>query len=190
MIDVSALGTNRDIHMGNPVDLERRRVVGDMGLRETLLAGAAALQAVWLVFVFTELPFAVRLTLAALIALVLLTIALVRPHNLTIEQHIINFVQYQRRPKHRVHLTGERDALRMAHPGDVIADDAVIPTKTRAPPRAASHSRSRHLDWGLEMPNPALVLAVFLGLLIVGSVIAYLGQGGSLPTTLPNWRNP
>ena len=117
MIEAGALGTNRDIHMGNPVDLERRRVVGDMGLRETLLAGAAALQAVWLVFVLTELPFALRLTLAALIALVLLTIALVRPQNLTLEQHIINFVQYQRRPKHRVHLTSERDRLRLAHPG-------------------------------------------------------------------------
>ena len=186
MIEAGALGTNRDIHMGNPVDLERRRVVGDMGLRETLLAGAAALQAVWLVFVFTQLPFALRLTLAALIALVLLTVALVRPHNLTIEQHLINFVQYQRRPKHRVHLTSERDRLRLVQQGDVIADDAVVPTQTRA----ASHRRSLHLDWGWDMPDPTLVLAVFLGLLIVGSVIAYLGQGGSLPTTLPNWHNP
>ena len=190
MIEAGALGTNRDIHMGNPVDLERRRVVGDMGLRETLLAGAAALQAVWLVFVLTELPFALRLTLAALIALVLLTIALVRPQNLTLEQHIINFVQYQRRPKHRVHLTSERDRLRLAHPGEVVADDAVVPTQTCAPPRAASHSRSLHLDWGSDMPDPALILAVFFCLLIAGSVIAYLGQGGSLPTTLPNWRNP
>ena len=190
MIDASVLGTNRDIHMGNPVDLERRRVVGDMGLRETLLAGTAALQAVWLVFVLTGLPFALRLTLAALIALVLLTIALVRPQNLTLEQHIINFVQYQRRPKHRVHLTSERDRLRLTQQGDVVADDAMAPTKTRAAPRAPSHSRSLHLDWGWDMPDPSLVLAVFFCLLIVGSVITYLGQGGSVPTTLPNWHNP
>lgn len=166
---------NRDIEFGMPIQL-RPKLTRTMGLREAVLIGGAALQALWLIFIVQSWPFALRASIAMLVAIVLLTITAVPFWGMRFEIFVLTYLRYLLRPKQHIHMTAWREwqeaQARQEQANTAVEDstaNAVIP-KARAAAPALS------LDWAA--PDPALVMFVFVVLLVAGSVIAYVGRGG------------
>jgi hypothetical protein len=153
-------------------DPTRWEITAGMGVREIVLVSAAAGQAIWLVFMTPALPFVVRLVVAVLIALVLLGVALVPIKDKPIEYHLVKFLGYRMRAMGRVYRTARREDVRV---GQVEVSEVVKPVVQKVTPQLKIKPQRVALagDWEWVQPNPALLLAVFAGLLLVGTVIAY-----------------
>lgn len=172
----------RNIRFGSKFDPNKSEIVNNMGARELVLVTLAAGQAIWLIFVQVQMEFALRFTIAGLIVLVLLAIALVPIKDKPIEWHLIQFVRYKLRPSMRIHQTA------LHKPDEIleeVATAAPIPaptpaTSTRAPtvPRRRARAAAAVGSLDLLAPDPTLVLATFACMLILGSAIAYVGRGG------------
>jgi len=186
--------------MPAPVDPEKFEVTYGMGVRESVLVGIAAIQAIWLVFLVERLPFIVRLCLALFVAAVLLVFALIPYKDKPIEYSIAKWLRYRLGSQGRVYRTASREItaeMGLASPVEpaskpVSAAQALpLPTPARAKPKRAQPRRERpvhvkpaktprqqrrHGRW--MQPDPGLVMAVFLGVLVMGSVLAYVGKGG------------
>ncbi|NJM40813.1 MAG: PrgI family protein [Anaerolineae bacterium] len=164
---------NRDIEFGYLIDL-RPKIARGMGVREAVLVGGAVLQALWLIFVYDVMPFPLRATLALFIAIVLLAIAVVPFGGMRFEIWVATYLRYLLRPKQRVHMTAERDRPAFVdEEASENADDVDQTERTRDRPFGAS-------PWWVA-PDPQVVMAAFVCLLVAGSVIAYLGKGGTWP---------
>lgn len=167
----------RHIKMPGRFDPARWEITLGISARELILVTAAALQAVWFIFVQVELAFALRLTLAFVFALALLGIALVPIKDKPIEQHLWRLLRYKLRPSGRVYRTGVRDEP------DLPAAPAPIPNMAAAQdtpaPRVQNRARTRVAtasSW--IQPDPALVMAAFVCVMVCGSFVAYMGKGG------------
>ena len=170
------------IEMANTVGLNPK-VVGSNGIRETILMILAVVQGFYLVFMVDRLPFAVRLTGAAFIGGLLLAFAFIKPRNLTFEKHLFLLIAFHTRPRKRVHQTADREASRLHNPNQVLdRGEAATEAKPKKESRIRPAFRLRFgmptLALGLDTVDPGLIMAVFGGLLMVGSVLAYVGKGG------------
>ncbi len=164
----------RFIKFGSKFDPNRSEIVNLMGPRELILVGIAAAQAIWFVFMLTTMAFALRLTLAGVIGLVLLAIALVPIKDKPVEWHVVQFIRYKLRPARRIYQTALRKPIEMA---EVAAAPSAQPKPiAEAKPRTSAKANAG--AWRELLPDPALVLAAFACLLIVGSAVAYAGKGG------------
>ena len=169
----------RFIKFGNKFDPNRNEIVNLMGPRELILVGIAAAQAIWFVFMLTTMAFALRLMLAGVIGLALLAIALVPIKDKPIEWHVVQFIRYKLRPARRIYQTALRKPIEVAE----VAPQAVAPiTQPQPVADAKPHTKARVNAgaWHRLLPDPALVLAAFACLLVVGSVVAYVGSGGKV----------
>lgn len=160
----------RSIRMPGRFDPARWEITAGMGVREIVLVSAAAGQAIWLVFLTPALPFVVRLVLAVLLALVLFGIALVPIKDKPIEYHLLKFIGYRMRAMGRVYRTARREDLRL---GQVEVSTAAEPAEPKTAPMPSMKPQRVALagDMVWVQPNPALLLAVFAGLLLVGTII-------------------
>jgi hypothetical protein len=165
----------RSIRMPGRFDPARWEITAGMGVREILLVSAAAGQAIWLVFMTPALPFVVRLVVAVLIALVLLGVALVPSKDKPIEYHLLKYIGYRMRAMGRVYRTARREDVRV---GQVEVSDVVEPASPKAAPVKSMKPQRVALagDMVWVQPNPALLVAVFAGLLFAGSMILYSGR--------------
>ena len=169
------MNRKRVIQMPSRVDLKFS--VSGMRPRELVLVCAAAVQAIWWVFMNPQWPFVPRLLIAAGIALVLLGIALVPINDLPIETHLVKFIRFRLRPLRRVSMNA-----RLRKQGFGAANEQVEQVEEEAPvaspPIAVPRVRPSYgaLTW--LAPDPALVMAAFVCVLILGSIIAYVGRGG------------
>lgn len=144
-----------------------------IGPREAVLIGAAAAQAVWLVFRVTALPLELRLTIAVAVSLVLLTIARVPIHGKRFEAFLLVWLRSVLRPKRYQHQTSARTLPRGAD--DLGLDDLQgIPDARPATAAASVAAPSRTLDW--PSPDLGAVMACFVLLLAVASVLAWLTE--------------
>lgn len=163
----------RSIRMPGRFDPARWEITAGMGVRETMLVSAAAGQAIWLVFLMPALPFVVRLV----IALALLGVALVPIKDKPIEYHLLKFLGYRLRAMGRVYRTARREDLRVGQVEVAEAPPAPRPAReTKAKPQRIAPER----EWARAQPNPALIVAVFMCLMMLGSAIAYAGKGGAM----------
>jgi hypothetical protein len=171
----------RLIRFGSKFDPNKSELVSNMGVRELTLVGIAGLQALYWLFVVTSMPFVSRLTLAGLIGLILTAIALVPIKDKKIEWHLAQFVRYKLRPARRIHQTAKRQPFEET--------EAPTPKKAASPkpqahnmPRPVYQRRARGLSLSAALPllDPVWIVAAFACVLVIASVIAYVGRGGSL----------
>lgn len=172
--------------MRNIVFAARQRlgyhVMRGIGLREAILIGAAALFAVYVVFMATTLALELRLTLALLVAVALLTIAKVPVQGYRMEEMAVIWLRGQLRAKRAVHQTGRRTMPVFEDAADVRdGQDATAAQAMPAPVTAAA--RAGAMVWA--EPDWGAVLALFVGLLIVASAFVYAAGAGVLPK--PGW---
>ncbi|MCL5998666.1 MAG: hypothetical protein M1546_21800 [Chloroflexi bacterium] len=151
-----------------------------LGVRELLLLGFAAGQAIYLVFIAESISFPVRLTLALFLAIILLAIATIPVRGYKVEYFLFAvLLRGLVRPRRYLHQTAMRDARQVDgtsldetdEPQD--ADRGKDTAKVRVPAR---------VGWGeWAAPNVALVMAIFVVILLAGSVIAYVSRAGGPP---------
>ena len=171
----------RHIKMPGRFDPARWELTLGVSARELILVTVAALQAVWFIFVQVEMAFALRLTLAFVFALTLLAIALVPVQDKPVEQYLWRLLRYKLRPAGRVYRTSKRDEPEItleASPASVA--QPVTTPQSRPAPRARAKVQAH--AWSISgwmQPNPALIMAAFVCVLVCGSLTAYLGKGGS-----------
>jgi hypothetical protein len=168
--------------MRNIVFAARQRlgyhVMRGIGLREAILIGAAALFAVYVVFMATSFALELRLTLALLVAVALLTIAKVPVQGYRMEEMAVIWLRGQLRAKRAVHQTGRRTMPAFEDAADVR--DGQDATAAQAMPTpAAAAVRVGAMTWA--EPDWGAVLALFFGLLIVASALVYAAGTGVLP---------
>lgn len=168
--------------MRNIVFAARQRlgyhVMRGIGLREAILIGAAALFAVYMVFMGTALALELRLTLAVVVAVALLTIAKVPVQGYRMEEMAVIWLRGQLRAKRAVHQTGRRTMPAFEDAADVR--DGQDATAAQAMPTpAAAAVRASAIVWA--EPNWGAVLALFFGLLIMASALVYAAGTGVLP---------
>jgi hypothetical protein len=154
------------------------KVIGTRGIRDTALMIAAAVQGFYLIFMVDTMPFVVRLVLAAGIGGVLVVLALIKPQNLTFEQHLSQMLGYRTRPRRRVHQTADRDARPLQNLGQGGSTATKPAKETQARPAFRVRFGMPSLALGLDNLDPGLLMTLFLGLMLMGSVLAYVGQGG------------
>jgi hypothetical protein len=165
---------NQRITFGNRITLNYKPVRG-LGLREVLLLGAATAQAVYFIFIADQINFTLRLSVALVLALALLAIALVPVRGHRVEHFAFIVLRGLLRPRRYLHQTAERDQP------DVVAPPAgselgARPVRVRAPARAPASVWEG--DW--VAPNLAPVMALFCAMLVVGSLMVF-ASGGHLP---------
>lgn len=169
----------RHIKMPGRFDPARWELTLGVSARELILVTLAALQAVWFIFVQVEMAFALRLTLAFVFALTLLAIALVPVQDKPVEQYLWRLLRYKLRPAGRVYRTSKLDEPTTAlEPAP--ATQPVATTQRRPAPRTRAKTQAR--AWSIDgwmQPNPALIMAAFVCVLVCGSLTTYLGKGGS-----------
>ena len=171
------MNRKRVIQMPSRVDLKFS--VSGMRPRELVLVCAATAQAAWWVFMNPQWPFVPRLLLAAGIALVLLGVALVPINDLPIEAQLVKFIRFRLRPLRRVSMNARLRkqafgaAEEQAEAAQAEADAPAVDAPMAVPRVRPSFGT---LTW--LAPDPALVMAAFVCVLILGSVIAYIGRGG------------
>jgi type IV secretory pathway VirB3-like protein len=168
--------------MRNIVFAARQRlgyhVMRGIGLREAILIGAAALFAVYVVFMATTLALELRLTLALLVAVALLTIAKVPVQGYRMEEMVVIWLRGQLRAKRAVHQTGRRTMPAFDDTADVR--DGQDATAAQAMPTPAITAvRAGAMTWA--EPDWGAVLALFFGLLVVASALVYAAGTGVLP---------
>jgi hypothetical protein len=184
--------------MSNPVRFPARRkrgaqVVSGMGLREAGLTGAAAVQALFITFMWEGADFGMRVILAACVAALLLFIAHYRnPTNrMTLEQWFLvlakRFVDQRRQTLVATHQTGRMSgrmsgrAPGRAHAASTIPSPArpkpALPTKVKAQP-AAKTGRPDDVTGSdaLEVSWTALI-ALFWLLMATGVVLVFARTG-------------
>lgn len=162
------------------------RMIGEYRLREMLLFLFAALQALWCLFMLDGPPFVLRLMLAAVVGGATILLALARPHKRTVEDWLLTILYYHIQPKRRVHQTATRDDLKASLESTESASQAPVPNERgnsgTAVQKRKSTSRVRvglpTLIFGFDAADPGLVMAVFFGLLMFASLIAFVGRGG------------
>jgi hypothetical protein len=170
---------NRLISFGAKITLNYKPVRG-LGVREIVLIGLAAAQAVYLIFMATGMVLAARLGVALFLAIGLLAFAILPIRGHTIEHFILIALRGIVRPRRYLHQTSTRGFT--AAPEDQTCDAPAQVAARAAAPAAAPARRAirRPLvpqgEW--SGPNLALVMAVFCVLLFAGSVIAYAAQSG------------
>jgi hypothetical protein len=149
-----------------------------VGLREAILIGAAALFAVYVVFMATSLALELRLTLALVVSVALLTVAKVPVQGYRMEEIFVIWLRGQLRAKRAVHQTGRRAMPDFDDATDVRdAHDPSVAQVASRPATGAVHAGEvvwAEPDWGA-------VLALFFGLLIVASALVYAADTGMLP---------
>lgn len=153
-------------------------VMRGIGLREAILIGAAALFAVYIVFMAASLALELRLTLALIVSVVLLTVAKVPIQGYRMEEMFVIWLRGQVRAKRAVHQTGRRSMPAFEGDADVRDGRDAARTQTAARP-AATVAHAGGLVWA--EPDWSVVMALFVGLLIVGSALAYASGAGVLP---------
>lgn len=170
---------NRFILFGSRITLNYKPLRG-LGMREVLLLGLAAGQAVYLVFMAESMSFPVRLTLALFLAIILLAIATIPVRGYKVEYFLFAvLLRGLLRPRRYLHQTAMRDTRQVgdASPGEIDelgeANSDRVVKKWRVTVRA---------EWGeWAAPNVALVMAIFVVILLAGSVIAYVSRVGGPP---------
>ena len=163
------MNRRRLIDIGKNITLFPKILPG-LGLREILLLGVAALQAVYFAFYAPALALGMRLTVAMLIAIPILIIATVPFHGMTFERWLWQQLSGALEPKQFRHTTADP---KHAHPS---AADAPTPQAVEAP----SHARPADANSGaltLDAPNLGVVMAAFLCLLMLASVLAFAARG-------------
>jgi type IV secretory pathway VirB3-like protein len=168
--------------MRNIVFAARQRlgyhVMRGIGLREAILIGAAALFAVYVIFMATSLALELRLTLALLVAVTLLTVAKVPVQGYRMEEMVVIWLRGQLRAKRAVHQTGRRTMPAFEDAADVRdGQDATAAQVMPMPATAAV--RTSAMVWA--EPDWGAVLALFFGLLVVASALVYAAGAGVLP---------
>lgn len=157
-------------------------VMRGIGLREVILIGAAALFAVYIIFMATSLALELRLTLALIVSVALLAVAKVPIQGYRMEKMFVIWLRGQMRPKRAVHQTGRRSMP--TFDGEADVRDGQNATKPQVAARPATTvARTGGLVWA--EPDWGVVMALFVGLLIVGSALAYAAGAGVLPKL--NW---
>lgn len=160
------------------ITLEYKAMRG-IGVREVILLGAAALQAVYFIFLAQGMSVPLRLTLAVALALALIIVATVPVRGYRFEQFALLMVRGLLRPKIYLHQTARR--------ADEDTDQRPVyqppPRREIRPTPAPAAAAEWQGDWA--GPNVALVLVVFLLILGVASVAAWMISGGELP-----WGGP
>ena len=171
----------RHIKMTGRFDPARWELTLGVSARELILVTLAALQAVWFIFMQVEMAFALRLTLAFVFALTLLVIALVPVQDKPVEQYLWRLLRYKLRPAGRVYRTSKLDEPATAlEPVSAPAAQPIATPQSRPDTRARTKTQAR--AWSISgwlQPNPALIMATFVCVLICGSLTAYLGKGGA-----------
>jgi hypothetical protein len=170
---------SRFIKFGSRFDPKRNEIVNLMGPRELTLVGVAAVQAIWFLFVQTAMLFMLRLTLASLIGLALLAVALVPIKDKPMEWHVAQFIRYKLRPARRIYQTALRKPLEVVE-ADEVAPNVVPAAKPIAETKTRTKARSDAGTWRELLPDPAFIVAAFACLLVVGSVVVYAGRGGRI----------
>lgn len=158
-----------NIYMSAPVNLNHR-LPGGIGLRQVVLIGVAVAQAIYLVFVFDGLPFAVRLIVASLVAMVLLALAVVRPRGDSPEGLLMSLLRWLLQPRYRVFQTAERVDHRLHSAADVVGDGA--------PARAEPARAAWPLAW--DRANIALIVFLFMALMTTSTTWLWFANHGHL----------
>ena len=153
------------------------KILPGIGLREIVLLGLAALQAVYFAFYAEALALGVRLTLAMLIAIPILIVASVPFRGMTFERWLWQQFRGALEPKRFRHTTADPRQAR-APDTDANVDTPALTAETapRARPAAASGGAL-----ALATPNLGLVMALFVCLLLLSSVLAYATRAAGLP---------
>ncbi|MGQ9889820.1 MAG: hypothetical protein ACUVSX_15245 [Aggregatilineales bacterium] len=151
------------------------KAVRGVGIREAILLAVAALQAVYLVFLAESVDFVLRLCLALFLAIALVAIATVPIKGYRMEQYILVVLRGLLRPKVYLHQTAQREEIDL---GQEI-DPAAVASGRRPPDPAPVAASAWEGDWAA--PNLAMVMAVFLGILILASLAAFIANGGQVP---------
>lgn len=153
-------------------------VMRGIGLREAILIGAAALFAVYIVFMAASLALELRLTLALIVSVVLLTVAKVPIQGYRMEEMFVIWLRGQVRAKRAVHQTGRRSMPAFEGEADVRdGRSAAMPQTATRPTTTPAHAGS--LVWA--EPDWGAVLGLFIGLLVVASALAYASGAAELP---------
>ena len=168
---------NRFIQFGSRITLNYKPLRG-LGVREIVLLGLAAGQAIYLIFLAESISFPIRLTLAMFLAVLLLAIATVPVRGYKVEYFLFNvLLRGLFRPRRYLHQTAIRDRPRMvgtsatqeAAPEKVNEDISRVPATTK-------------VGWGeWAGPNLAIAMTLFIIILLTGSVIAYVSKAGAAP---------
>ena len=163
---------NRRITFGNRITLNYKPVRG-LGVREVLLLGAATAQAVYFIFIADQISFALRLSGALFLTLILLAIALVPVRGHRVEHFAFIVLRGIVRPRRYLHQTAERDRPYGVAP-------AVEPEADSLAAEVRAHRRVLATDGDWVAPNLAPVMALFCVMLVVGSLMVF-ASGGHLP---------
>lgn len=154
-------------------------VLRGIGLREAILIGAAALFAVYVIFMATSLALEIRLTLALVVSVALLTVAKVPIQGYPMEEMFVIWLRGQVRSKRAVHQTGRRTMPAFEGEADVRDGRDVPAPQVAVRPASVAAVHASGLAWA--EPDWGVVLALFVGLLVVGSALAYAAGTGMLP---------
>ena len=177
----------RRIRMPGRFDPQRWEVTAGIGVREAVLLSVATVQAIGLIFLTPDeaLPFAARLIVALVIGLILLGAALVPIRDKPVEYHLAKFLRFKLRPPGRVYRTAHKGPLvvplaeTVTEPAPAAAPVPLRPTPT--PRRSRTRTSARPIgvpSWLSFDQGLGLILAVFVCVLVAGSVMAYVGRGG------------
>jgi hypothetical protein len=161
------MNRNRLIDIGKNITLFPKILPG-IGLREILLMGIAALQAIAFTFYVETLPLGVRLTFAVLVAIPIMIVAAVPFHGVTFERWLWGQLLGMLEPKLFRHATADPNRTRMSEGGE--ADLDAMPA-----PRPVATSSAGAL--AMDVPNLGVVMAAFFCLLILASALAYATRG-------------
>jgi hypothetical protein len=176
---------NRRIRMPGRFDPSRWEVTAGIGLREVVLLAVNLVQAIWLIFLNEAWPFALRLAVTVMVGLLLLGIAMVPIKDKPVEYYLFKFLRYKLRPPGRVYRTAQKGRLIIsqepATANEPEPEAAPRPARTKPPKpvRVTRPSMAFSLPAWLQ-PDVGLLLVVFVCVLIAGSVVAYVGNGGGL----------
>lgn len=170
---------NRFILFGSKITLNYKPLRG-LGVRELLLLGLAAGQAVYLVFLAESISFPVRLTIALFLAILLLAIATIPVRGYKVEYFL--FAVWLRgllRPRRYLHQTAVRPPRPLA---DTNLDEVNEQEEGDRDWDATQRHAVGRTGWGeWAAPNITLVMALFVILLLAGGVIAYVSRAGGPP---------
>ena len=177
----------RRIRMPGRFDPARWEVTAGIGVREAVLLSVATVQAIGLIFLTPDeaLPFVARLIIALVVGVMLLGIALVPIRDKPIEYHLAKLLRFKLRPPGRVYRTAQKGPLVVPQAEVEVGSEsarATVPIRTEPTPQ---YSQARTCSRPIGVPRwlsldqgLGLILAVFVCMLVAGSVMAYVGRGG------------
>lgn len=162
------MNRRRLIDIGKNITLFPKILPG-VGLREIVLLGLAALQAVYFAFYVNQLALGVRLTLALLFAIPIVIVTSVPFHGMTFERWLWQQLAGVFEPKRYRHTTADPRHTRLPEEGVSTAE---MPD-TANEPMPQKMAGVINTAYALDAPNLGVIMALFACLLVLASTLAY-----------------